>query len=150
MAEKLKVEQQELKLELAAANDRASALTARLEQLAVKDGPPEQQLLAALSEKLVRLEVSERNAVRRSELAQERMKSIEKDSLRSQDRILALEEVRLSCSWAWRGRGRGWCVVCVRFGLASPQCRYCSPTARSRARVRVNRGNDSSRQHVCR
>ena len=94
-AEKLKVEQQELKLELAAANDRAHALTARLEQLAVKDGPPEQQLLAALSEKLVKLEVSERNAVRRSELAQERMKSIEKDAMRSQDRILALEEESL-------------------------------------------------------
>ena len=92
MAEKLKVEQQELKMELAAASDRADALTARLEHLAVKDGPPEQQLLAALSEKLVKLEVSERNAVRRSELAHERMKSIEKDSLRLQDRILALEE----------------------------------------------------------
>jgi hypothetical protein len=92
MAEKLKIEQQELKMELAAATDRAEALTARLEHLAVKDGPPEQQLLAALSEKLVKLEVSERNAVRRSELAHERMKSIEKDSLRLQDRILALEE----------------------------------------------------------
>ena len=92
LAEKLKVEQQELKLQLAAANDRANALTARLEHLAIRDGPPEQQLLAALSEKLVKLEVSERNAVRRSELAQERMKSIEKDSLRLQDRILALEE----------------------------------------------------------
>ena len=92
LAEKLKVEQQELKLELAAAADRTNALTARLEHLAIKDAPPEQQLLAALSEKLVKLEVSERNAVRRSELAQERMKSIEKDSLRLQDRILALED----------------------------------------------------------
>ena len=84
IAENLRVEQQELKLELATANDRTNALTARLEHLAIKDGPPEQQLLAALSEKLVKLEVSERNAVRRSELAQERMKSIEKDSLRLQ------------------------------------------------------------------
>ena len=92
MAGKLKIEQQELKMELAAATDRAEALTARLEHLAVKDGPPEQQLLAALSQKLVKLEVSERNAVRRSEMAHERMKSIEKDSLRLQDRILALEE----------------------------------------------------------
>ena len=54
MAGKLKIEQQELKMELAAATDRAEALTARLEHLALKDGPPEQQLLAV---ELARLQV---------------------------------------------------------------------------------------------
>jgi len=54
MVKKLKIEQQELKMELAAATDRAEALTARLEHLALKDGPPEQQLLAV---ELARLQV---------------------------------------------------------------------------------------------
>jgi hypothetical protein len=36
-----------------AANDRAEALTARLEHLAIKDGPPEQQALLSLLALLV-------------------------------------------------------------------------------------------------
>jgi hypothetical protein len=36
-----------------AANDRAEALTARLEYLAIKDGPPEQQALLSLLALLV-------------------------------------------------------------------------------------------------
>ncbi|KAJ1484060.1 hypothetical protein T484DRAFT_1894999 [Baffinella frigidus] len=91
-AERLATEQQEMKLQLAEASDRAAALASRLEQLALREGPPEQQQLPMLSEKLVRLEVSERNAVRQKELAQERMRSFEKDSQRLQERIAALEE----------------------------------------------------------
>ena len=91
-AERLATEQQEMRLQLSEATDRAAALAARLEQLALREGPPEQQQLATLSEKLVRLEVSERNAARRAELSMERMRSYERDVQRLQERVAALEE----------------------------------------------------------
>lgn len=91
-AVKLTKENEDLRLKLAEAADKALVLTSRLEGLATGDGTPEQQQLAALSAKLVKLEVSERNSARRAELALERLRAAEKDVDRLQDRILSLEE----------------------------------------------------------
>uniref|UniRef100_A0A7S0I2Y2 C2 domain-containing protein n=1 Tax=Hanusia phi TaxID=3032 RepID=A0A7S0I2Y2_9CRYP len=91
-AERTEHEMAEMKIKLSEASEKAISLESRLEQLAAGDSDQNQQQLAALSQKVIKLEVSERNAVRRAELALERMQSMEKDNLRIQERIAALED----------------------------------------------------------
>ncbi len=90
---KLSKENEDLRLQLAEVSDKANSLSARLDALSGKENSSEQQQqLAALAAKLVKLEVSERNASRRAELALERMRNAEADMQRMQGRINSLEE----------------------------------------------------------
>ena len=90
--EKLCREKEELELQLKEASDRSGALLSRLEMFSLKDGPSDRQQVAALSEKLVKLEVSERNFARRHELCLERLKGAEQERGRMEERISFLEQ----------------------------------------------------------
>jgi chromosome segregation ATPase len=91
-AEKLSREKEESDIQLKEATDRSNALLGRLEILSLKDGPPDRQLLTAMSEKLVKLEVSERNFARRHELCLERLRAAEQERGRMEERIAFLEQ----------------------------------------------------------